>query len=138
MSKVPSAWEPRYAAFLPARPSVRLARAAISVLDPEPAEREAVFETLDEEVAADALEEVEPKLQRSIVESLDEDRAADIVDEMDPDAAADLLGDLTEEKSDAILEEMQPEQREDVEELLEQGEDFDRVRFTRLRAPSGK
>lgn len=84
-----------------------------------PAEREAIFETLDEQVAAEALEEVEPKLQRSIIESLDEDRVADIVDEMDPDAAADLLGDLTEEKSDAILEEMQPEQREEVEELLE-------------------
>jgi len=89
------------------------------VEDLSPAEREAIFETLDEEVAAEALEEVEPKLQRSIVESLDEDRAADIVEEMDPDAAADLLGDLTEEKSDAILEEMQPEQREEVEELLE-------------------
>jgi len=87
-----------------------------------PAEREAVFETLDEEVAAEALEEVEPKLQRSIVESLDEDRVADIVEEMDPDAAADLLGDLTEEKSDAILEEMEPEQREEVEELLEHKE----------------
>jgi Mg/Co/Ni transporter MgtE len=89
------------------------------VEDLSPAEREAIFETLDEEVAAEALEEVEPKLQRSIVESLDEDRVADIVEEMDPDAAADLLGDLTEEKSDAILEEMEPEQREEVEELLE-------------------
>jgi magnesium transporter len=89
------------------------------VEDLSPAEREAIFETLDEEVAAEALEEVEPKLQRSIVESLDEARAADIVEEMDPDAAADLLGDLTEEKSDAILEEMEQEQREEVEELLE-------------------
>jgi flagellar motility protein MotE (MotC chaperone)/sporulation protein YlmC with PRC-barrel domain len=92
------------------------------VKDLSPAEREAVFETLDEEVAAETLEEVEPKLQRSIVESLDEDRAADIVEEMDPDAAADLLGDLTEEKSDAILEEMEQEQREEVEELLEHHE----------------
>src|SRR3954463_5804000 len=92
------------------------------VEDLSPAEREAVFETLDEEGAAETLEEVEPKLQRSIVESLDEDRAADIVEEMDPDAAADLLGDLTEEKSDAILEEMEPEQREEVEELLEHKE----------------
>lgn len=92
------------------------------VEDLSPAEREAIFETLDEEVAAEALEEVEPKLQRSIVESLDEDRVADIVEEMDPDAAADLLGDLTEEKSDAILEEMEPEQREEVEELLEHKE----------------
>ena len=87
-----------------------------------PAEREAVFETLDEEVAAEALEEVEPKLQKAIVDSLDEDRVADIVEEMDPDAAADLLGDLPEEKSDAILEEMEPEQREEVEELLEHHE----------------
>jgi magnesium transporter len=92
------------------------------VEDLSPAEREAVFETLDEEVAAEALEEVEPKLQKSIVESLDEDRVADIVEEMDPDAAADLLGDLSEEKSDAILEEMEPEQREEVEELLEHHE----------------
>ena len=60
------------------------------------AEREAVFETIDEEVAAEALEEIDPKVQVSIVESLDSDRAADIVEEMDPDAAADLLGDLSE------------------------------------------
>jgi magnesium transporter len=92
------------------------------VEDLSPAEREAVFETLDEEVAAETLEEVEPKLQRSIVESLDEDRVADIVEEMDPDAAADLLGDLTEEKSDAILEEMEQEQRDEVAELLEHHE----------------
>ncbi len=84
-----------------------------------PAEREAVFETLDEEVAAEALEEIHPKLQKSIVESLDSDRAADIVEEMDPDAAADLLGDLPKETTDEILEEMEPEQREEVAELLE-------------------
>jgi sporulation protein YlmC with PRC-barrel domain/CBS domain-containing protein len=84
-----------------------------------PAEREAVFQTLDEEVAAETLEEIDPKLQTAIVNSLDADRAADIVEEMDPDAAADLLGELPEERSDEILEEMQPEQREEVEELLE-------------------
>jgi flagellar motility protein MotE (MotC chaperone) len=95
-----------------------------------PAEREAVFETLDEEVAAEALEEVQPRLQRSIVESLDSDRAADIVEEMDPDAAADLLGDLPEERSQEILEEMEPEQREEVSELLEFKEDTAAGRMT--------
>lgn len=84
-----------------------------------PAEREAVFETLDEEVAAEALEEVDPKLQVSIVQSLDSDRAADIVEEMDPGAAADLLADLPEEQTEKILEEMQPEEREEISELLE-------------------
>ena len=95
-----------------------------------PAEREAVFETLDEEVAAEALEEIQPKLQRSIVESLDSDRAADIVEEMDPDAAADLLGDLSEEHSQEILEEMEPAQREEVSELLEFKEDTAAGRMT--------
>lgn len=84
-----------------------------------PAEREAVFETLDHEVAAGALEEIEPKMQVSIVESLDSDRAADIVQEMNPAAAADLLGDLPAETSEDILEEMQPAEREEVSELLE-------------------
>jgi flagellar motility protein MotE (MotC chaperone)/sporulation protein YlmC with PRC-barrel domain len=88
----------------------------------EDAEREAVFETLDEEVAAEALEEIDPKVQVSIVESLDSDRAADIVEEMDPDAAADLLGELTEGRSGEILKEMQPEERQEVSQLLEFGE----------------
>lgn len=87
-----------------------------------PAEREAVFETLDEEVAAGALEEVRPKVQKSIVESLDSERAAEIVEEMNPDAAADLLADLPEERTTEILQEMAPEERQEVAELLEFGE----------------
>ena len=84
-----------------------------------PDEREAVFETLDEEVAAGALEEVEPKVQKAILESLDSDRAAEIVEEMQPDAAADLLGDLPEEKTEKILEEMGAEEAQEVSGLLE-------------------
>jgi len=87
--------------------------------DLPPAEREAVFTSLDEEVAAETLEEVDPKLQKALLEKLDEEKIADIVEEMDPGAAADLLAELTEEQSDAILEEMEPEERQEVEELLE-------------------
>jgi len=87
--------------------------------DLPPAEREAVFESLDEEVAAETLEEVEPRLQKALLEKLDEEKIADIVEEMDPAAAADLLAELSEERSDAILEEMEPEERQEVEELLE-------------------
>jgi CBS domain-containing protein len=95
-----------------------------------PAEREAVFETLDEEVAAEALEEVTLKVRQSIITSLDSDRAADIVEEMDPDAAADLLAELAPEHSEEILEEMEPEERKDVEELLEFREDTAAGRMT--------
>src|SRR4029077_8984839 len=94
------------------------------------AEREAVFETIDEEVAAEALEELDPKVQVSIVESLDSDRAADIVQEMDPDAAADLLEKLPEDRSDQILKEMQPEERIEVTQLLEFGKNTAAGRMT--------
>jgi magnesium transporter len=91
--------------------------------DLAPAERDAVFTSLDEEVAAETLEEVDPKLQKSLLEKLDEETIADIVEEMDPGAAADLLAELPEEQSEAILEEMEPEERQEVEELLEFDED---------------
>src|SRR5437016_4928167 len=87
-----------------------------------PDEREAVFQTLDEEVAAEALEEVEPRVQKSIVESLGSERAAEIVEEMDPDAAADLLADLPEDRTEQILVQMEPEGRQEVVELLEHKE----------------
>ena len=87
--------------------------------DLAPAEREVIFTSLDEEVAAEALEEVEPKLQKALLEKLGEEKIADIVEEMDPGAAADLLAELSEEQSDAILEEMEPEERQEVSELLE-------------------
>ncbi len=84
-----------------------------------PPERQALFRSLDEEVAAEALEEVEPRLQKALLEGLDSESVAGIVEEMDPGAAADLLSELTEERSDAILEEMDPHERQEVEDLLE-------------------
>jgi magnesium transporter len=98
--------------------------------DLAPAEREAIFNALDEEVAAETLEEVEPRLQKALLEGMDEERIADIVEEMDPGAAADLLGELSDERSEAILEEMEPEERQEVEELLEFHEDSAAGRMT--------
>jgi Mg/Co/Ni transporter MgtE len=84
-----------------------------------PAEREAIFETLDESKAADALSEVEPKVQKSIIQALDSERAADILEEMAPDEAADLLAELPAQTSEGILEDMQRAEAEEIEELLE-------------------
>jgi magnesium transporter len=100
------------------------------VEDLAPDEREAVFRTLDEDVAAETLEEVDPKVQRSIVESLDSERAADIVQEMDPDAAADLLADLSQDRTEQILVEMKPEASQEVVELLEHREETAAGRMT--------
>jgi len=95
-----------------------------------PAEREAVFETLDEEVAAETLEELDPKMQVSVLSALDSERAADIVEEMDPDAAADVLGDMPPETTEEILTEMEPEERAEVAELMSFEEDTAAGRMT--------
>ncbi len=88
-----------------------------------PAEREAIFETIDSEVAAEALSEVDPKTQASILESLEPEVAADIVEEMSPDEAADALAELETETSEDILDEMETDEESEVRELLEFPED---------------
>ena len=89
------------------------------VEDLSPDDREAIFETIDSEVAADTLSEVEPEIQASILESLEAEKAADIVEEMAPNEAADVLAELEHQTSEEILEEMEPEPKTEVEELLE-------------------
>jgi magnesium transporter len=91
--------------------------------DLSPEDREAIFENIDSEVAADALTEVDPDIQASIFESLETEKAADIVEEMAPDQAADVLGRLEEETSKDILDEMEREPKDEVSELLEFEED---------------
>lgn len=86
-------------------------------------DRQAIFNAMDKEVAAELLSEVEPDIQARILESLKADRAADILQEMEPSEAADLLNEIEEGKSEQILEEMQPDEKEEVEELLEFRED---------------
>ena len=88
-----------------------------------PQDREAIFENIDSEVAADTLSEVHPDIQASILESLETETAADIVEEMAPDEAADVLAELEQETSDEILEEMESEPKSEVEELLAFDED---------------
>ena len=92
------------------------------VEDLSPEDREAIFESIDSEVAAETLSEVEPDIQASILESLETEKAADIVEEMAPNEAADVLAELEEQTSEEILQEMEPEPKTEVEELLEYSE----------------
>jgi len=89
------------------------------VEDLSPDDREAIFENIDSEVAAETLSEVEPEIQASILESLEAEKAAEIVEEMSPDEAADVLGELEEATSEEILDEMEPEPVTEVRELME-------------------
>jgi CBS domain-containing protein len=83
------------------------------------ADREAIFEAIDTEVAAEALSEVDPKVRANILESLEPEVAAEIVEEMAPDEAAAVLSELETETTEDILEEMDVEPVSEVRELLE-------------------
>lgn len=77
-----------------------------------------VVESLDDETAAETLEEMPAERQARILGDMDQERAADILEWMSPDEAADVLGDLPEEKAEELLLLMEHEEQADVAELL--------------------
>src|SRR5919107_3100576 len=77
-----------------------------------------VIEALDDETAAETLEEMHAEDQARIIGDMEEERAADILEHMSPDEAADVLGDLPEAKAEDLLERMEHEEKADVQELL--------------------
>ena len=82
-----------------------------------------VLNSLDEEIAADALEEISPERQVSLFEEMDSQRAADLLEEMSPDDAADLIGDFSDKRAKELLGMMDSEEAKDVEHLLKYPED---------------
>jgi magnesium transporter len=74
---------------------------------------------LDDETAADTMEEIDTDLQRDILANLPPERAAAILQEMEPDEIADLLARIPEERSQELLRLINPAESEDVQELLE-------------------
>ncbi|MBA3357630.1 MAG: CBS domain-containing protein [Pyrinomonadaceae bacterium] len=77
-----------------------------------------VVESLDDETAAETLEEMPAERQAQILGDMDEERAADILEWMSPDEAADVLGDLPEDKAEELLGLMEDEEQAEVAELL--------------------
>jgi CBS domain-containing protein len=77
-----------------------------------------LFQSLDDQTAADALEHLHADVQKSIIHDIGTERAADIIEEMDSDDAADLLGELDEEKQSELLAEMEPHTAGELRELV--------------------
>jgi CBS domain-containing protein/sporulation protein YlmC with PRC-barrel domain len=76
-------------------------------------QRTVLFERLDVETAAEALEEVSPELSAELLEDVAPEKAADILEEMAPDEAADALSELPGEARAEVLAAMEkPEARE--------------------------
>src|SRR6266699_2697318 len=82
-----------------------------------------IVEALDDETAAETLEEMPAEHQARILGDMDEERAADILEWMSPDEAADVLGDLPEEKAEELLGLMESEEQAEVAELLPYADD---------------
>jgi magnesium transporter len=81
-----------------------------------------LIERLPAEIVSEALAEMEPEEHpEEVLEALPPEQAADIVDELATDDAADLIGELPPEKATTILESV--DEREQIERLLEYGED---------------
>jgi CBS domain-containing protein len=74
--------------------------------------------SLDDELAADTMEEMVEERQADIVEQLDPERAADILEHMAPDAAADVLAELEPEDADTMLRRMDPTEAAEAHALL--------------------
>jgi magnesium transporter len=81
-------------------------------------ERMAVFNTLDTETAADALEEAEPRVQRELVASLRRDRLAELFHTMTPAQIADILEILPRVDAEALKKSLPSETGGKVNELL--------------------
>lgn len=83
-----------------------------------PIHRTDIVESLDDEIAADTLEEMSTENQARILEDLDEERAADLLEEMSPDDAVDVLDELPDEKAQELFDLMEDDEKVDVAELM--------------------
>jgi magnesium transporter len=81
-------------------------------------EQRSVIESLDEEIAAEAVSEIPTRMQVALLNSLSAGKAADIVEEMAPDEAADVLQELPPETSAEVLANMETKEANEVRELL--------------------
>ncbi|MCC7104696.1 MAG: magnesium transporter [Chloroflexi bacterium] len=82
-----------------------------------------ILASLDDETAADTVQELTAERAADHLSALDRERAADILEAMDPNDAADVLADLPPEDAEALLGLMEPDESEDVRELLTYDED---------------
>lgn len=85
--------------------------------------RNLVFQSLDEDLAADTLEEIEPEIQADILENLSNDKTAHVLDSIPNDEIADMLDEVDEETAKKMFLNMEEEDANEVRELMEYEEE---------------
>ena len=83
-----------------------------------PEERAAVFDALEDDLAADTFEELHPSYQASLLLDLPDAKASEILGEMSPDDAADLLADLPDDRRQHFIAMMEKDDAAEMCELL--------------------
>lgn len=86
-------------------------------------ERTAIFVSLADKTAAEALHELEPKIQALLLLTLDTKKALGVLEKMPLDEVADVLGDIPTEKTEELLRLMRPKKSAEVKKLLSHPEE---------------
>lgn len=81
-------------------------------------EKAAIFSTLTEKTAAEALHELEPMLAALLMTTIDTKKALGILEKMPVDEAADILGDLPSDKGEELLRLMRVRKAAEIKKLL--------------------
>jgi CBS domain-containing protein/sporulation protein YlmC with PRC-barrel domain len=81
-------------------------------------QRLALLKTLDDEKAAEALEESDMDTQVKVAQCMNKDRMAHILENMAPEEAADLLGELPQQRASELLALPDPEHAREISGLL--------------------
>ena len=87
-------------------------------------EREVVFDALDEDVAADTLEELPLKLRVQMAESLSLAKLARLIDDMPIDEAVDLMANLEKKLVTAIFKSLPQDKVKSIKELSKHSQDL--------------
>ncbi len=84
-----------------------------------PIHRTEIVESLDDEIAADTLDEMSTENQARILEDMeDRERAADLLEEMSPDDAVDVLDEMDDDRAAELFGLMEEDEKADVAELM--------------------
>lgn len=86
-------------------------------------EKTAIFASLSEGTAAEALHELEPKIQAMLLLTIDTKKALAILEKMPVDEAADVLGDLPLENMEEFLRLLRPRKSAEISKLLKHKEE---------------
>jgi CBS domain-containing protein len=86
-------------------------------------ERTAIFASLSEKTAAEALHELEPKIQALLLLTVDTKKSLGVLEKMPVDEVADVLGDIPPEKANDFLRLMKPKKAAEVKKLLSHPEE---------------